>query len=208
MVLGLSLLSLWLVDVACHTDALSEYGVTLALGYDWGANSISSVDSQTVQLNDTYTDQLEGYTVDDIWDEFDCETIVQHRPVHNDSTWMMLRKVYQGVVGPSQSSIPLSPRHGFAVNFVVQQSEGKGRGVFVTQAVQKGQLVYTGTPQTAEFTKGFLYRQYLQSIPQDLACGKCAPSLKHCKNDAFEFDPSLLRVPDNSFAHLLLNLYL
>jgi hypothetical protein len=127
-------------------------------------------------LDDLLHDPMAGYTNDDLWTYYlDCDSLEGDRPVHNESIWMLLRGVYQGIVGPARSSIlqPLSTNNGFAVDFLVKQSEGKGRGVFAAQDIAKGQLVYSAAPQMAKFHHGFHYRKFLQAIPRDLACGAC-----------------------------------
>ena len=121
-------------------------------------------------------DLWHGLTEDDIWNKtLHCDQYYHadaDRPIHNESTWMMLRGVYQGVVGPHVSSIaqPLSTTNGFFVDYQVKHSPGRGRGVFAAQDIHKGQLVYTETMQKATFSTGHNYRRFLQSLPPDLAC--------------------------------------
>jgi hypothetical protein len=139
----------------------------------WINNSVELMDTQQQEHERILVDAFEGYSLNDIWEEYDCDAVVEdERPVHDKSTWMMLRTVYHSIVGASRATIPLSARHGFVVAHKVKYSEGRGRGVFAEEDIKKGQLVYSGEQQVAEFTSGSDYRRFLQSIPKDLACGR------------------------------------
>ena len=112
------------------------------------------------------------YTLGDFWESLDCDEIFrQERPIHSPATWLLLRQTYQSIVGEEHSTIaPLSSSEtGFAVAFRASQSPGKGRGVFAAQHVPRGALVWS-TRQTARFTTGHSYRQFLMSLEADLAC--------------------------------------
>eukprot|EP00593_Proboscia_inermis_P003478 CAMPEP_0171310866 /NCGR_PEP_ID=MMETSP0816-20121228/21058_1 /TAXON_ID=420281 /ORGANISM="Proboscia inermis, Strain CCAP1064/1" /LENGTH=258 /DNA_ID=CAMNT_0011795237 /DNA_START=20 /DNA_END=796 /DNA_ORIENTATION=- len=130
-------------------------------------------------------------TVGDMWGSFQCDNFFSidspPRPIHNASTWMMMRGVYLGIVGPERSSIhqPISHQSGFGVPFEVVQNF-KGRGVFAAldpdkpvdeegmpekgNMVPKGTLVWTSRQQSAHFSTGEEYRRFLHSIPDDIAC--------------------------------------
>ena len=108
---------------------------------------------------------------DDIWNKIDCPAIFfKPRPIHNESTWKLLREAYQNIVG-SESTLNLTnPDSGFNVNFNVQQSKTKGRAVYAAEPVKKGELIWTATRQSARFKDGASYKEFLTSIPIDLAC--------------------------------------
>ena len=113
-----------------------------------------------------------GYTFRDINKHLNCHSILsQERPILSPETWSMLRQTYHRIVGPEHSSIaPLAlETTGFCVQVVAQQSPGMGRGVFANQFIAQGSLVWT-TRQTAQFATGDAYREFLFSIPADLAC--------------------------------------
>merc|ERR1711957_746637 len=63
-----------------------------------------------------------------------------------------------------------SSKSGFNVKIKAEQAEGKGRGVYITEPVKKGQLVWTATKQSARFKDGSSYKEFLFTIPVDLAC--------------------------------------
>jgi hypothetical protein len=145
--------------------AYGMYGSVMRRTF-WQNGGLTEMDSHVQSYH-------ENATKSDIWAEYGCDAIVKHRPVPTESIWTMLRTVYQDTVGPINSSIPLAgPITGFSVNHVIKQTQGKGRGVFTVEDIKKGQLVYSGVLQVAEFTTGSQFRRFLRSIPNDLACGK------------------------------------
>eukprot|EP00555_Chaetoceros_dichaeta_P015170 CAMPEP_0198264264 /NCGR_PEP_ID=MMETSP1447-20131203/14985_1 /TAXON_ID=420782 /ORGANISM="Chaetoceros dichaeta, Strain CCMP1751" /LENGTH=335 /DNA_ID=CAMNT_0043953145 /DNA_START=17 /DNA_END=1024 /DNA_ORIENTATION=+ len=116
-------------------------------------------------------DDWQDLTNLEFWYYLGCDEIFeQPLPIHNQSTWMLLRGVYHGIVGNENSSIsPLSHEFGIRVPFEARRVTGKGRGVFATESVKKGDLVWNSR-QTAVFTKAEDYREFLISISPGLAC--------------------------------------
>lgn len=140
----------------------------------------------------------EHWTVDDMWDGLGCDTIFeQPRPLHGPHVWAYLRGAYVGVVGRNAStilahggggggnnessssvlagaaapSLPPWDGNGFLPQVVAQHSDGKGRGVFAAEPIARNTLVWTADQaHTARFQSGQLYRQFLSSIPMDVAC--------------------------------------
>merc|ERR1740124_1215878 len=109
------------------------------------------------------------WTVNEFWSELDCETIFEEdaRPIHNESTWMLLRGIYHGIVGPEQSSItPITHESGFGYKTRVQQNE-KGRSVFADEDIAEGELIWY-TRNTARFRTGDSYRNFLHSVDVEL----------------------------------------
>ena len=119
---------------------------------------------------------------EDFWEYFGCDDVfATTRPLHNESTWMLLRGAYQGVVGPQRSSIALTTKFdttnsvnyhsGFHVPYYTGQvPRGVGRGVFSSLPIAKDTLVWTAETNSARFSTGAQFRQFLLSIPNDLAC--------------------------------------
>jgi hypothetical protein len=112
------------------------------------------------------------WTQDEIWWHLDCSRIFEgDRSIHNESTWAMMKGIYQGLVGPELSTInPLTLRNGFSFDVEVKQAENKGRGVFAKQKILKGQHVLSTDGQRACFDDGTSYRQFLALLPPDLSC--------------------------------------
>ena len=93
------------------------------------------------------------------------------RPIHDQKTWQYLRQTYHGIVGGEKSTIgpPSRAYNGFAVPYFVDQSPGRGRGLFAATDIPKGSLIWTAS-RTAEFEDAETYRKFLLTIPADLAC--------------------------------------
>ena len=93
------------------------------------------------------------------------------RPVHDQKTWQYLRQTYHDIVGGDKSTIgpPNRSFNGFAVPYYVDQSPGRGRGLFAARDIRKGSLIWTAS-RTAEFEDAETYRSFLFTIPAELAC--------------------------------------
>lgn len=108
-------------------------------------------------------------TVNDLWYHvFDCEKIFKKpRPIHNQETWLHMRKVYRHIVGLDETDVSKS---GWNVPFDVKLYKKKGRGVSATKLIPKGTLVWSAAPQSARFTTGSQYRKFLSHLRPDVAC--------------------------------------
>ena len=113
-------------------------------------------------------------TMSEFWYDSDCESFRRkEQPIPSEELWRKLRETYVSVVGPNESRIAdpsSSPWHGFGVSFEVKQAGEKGRGVFATANVSKGQLVWSATRFTAVFKTADLYRTFLRSLPYYECC--------------------------------------
>ncbi|GKY95664.1 hypothetical protein MPSEU_000527400 [Mayamaea pseudoterrestris] len=162
---------LWITSPLQASPLVGECLNTNAINQEPITDLRETVQRATTQEEE---DPTANYTVNDLWTYyFQCDDIFEdERPVHNESMWMLLRGVYQGIVGPAKASIaqPLSTVSGFYIDYDVDQTDDKGRGVFADQDIRKGQLVYTARRQMAKFSNGYEYRRFLRSIPADLAC--------------------------------------
>jgi len=119
----------------------------------------------------THVNSYHGDT-EAFWDELDCDDVfAEQRPIHNQSTWMLLRGAYIASVGPQYSTIDDFHLHknGFQVKTKVVQIPAKGRGVVALEDIPQGTLVWRST-QTARFPSVVEYRRFLLSLPDDLAC--------------------------------------
>lgn len=108
------------------------------------------------------------------YDYFDCgpreETM--NRPLLNESERMLMRGLYHGIVGPSASTVGGFPSfgNGFNVPIVDIQHKSHGRSVWVEEDVKKGTLVWSSQGQTSCFAEGYLWRQFILSLPRYLVC--------------------------------------
>ena len=113
----------------------------------------------------------EEYDLNDFWEVFDCDEVFGSvRPIHNDSTWMLVRGAYLGIVGHDGSSLGDNIfGNGFVVPYKVAQTPNKGRGVHAAEFVKEGSLVWE-SHYTGCFEEEFDYKQFLVTIPYDVAC--------------------------------------
>lgn len=130
-------------------------------------------ETETPVYDDIYVNSAQkGSTYDAyLWHKYDCDAIfTSPRPIHNASTWMLLRGAYEATVGYEDSSLPaVSHEHGFNVPFEAVILPKKGRGIIAADFIPNGELVW-GYKQMAMFDNGKSYEWFLYSIPQDLAC--------------------------------------
>ena len=115
-------------------------------------------------------------TLLDMWDRLDCDDLFEeeHRPAHNESTWMLLRGAYIGSMSDEVEMKAYDENrlygNGFRPGSVeVRVDDEKGRGVYAKELFKEGELVWEGL-FTACFANGMAYRRFLRSIPHDLAC--------------------------------------
>jgi hypothetical protein len=117
--------------------------------------------------------QEEEYFLPDLWDHFECDYHYEYPGLlYNQETWMNLRQVYHDVVGSAESSIgsPVSEEDGFSVTVQVKQSESKGRSLFATQDIKKGEHIWSGMKQGALFDNDVDFKTFLARIPEHIAC--------------------------------------
>jgi hypothetical protein len=118
----------------------------------------------------------------DMYDELDCEKDREEPtelPIHQAETWKLLQDIYRDTVGMEASSL-LPPNNltaataaatsnGFQVPIAVDHDTKAGRGIFAQDEIPRGALVWKST-HTARFVSPRHYRQYLQTLPTNLAC--------------------------------------
>jgi len=127
------------------------------------------------------------------YDYFDCASNeANYRSLLNESVRVLWRGVYQGIVGPLDSTIgpfPSTTKTGFRVPFEAKISGNSGRSIWSTDSIRKGQLVWTSKTQTTCFHTGDQYRRFIWSLPPDIVCDsmqfsyvKEFPSVGHGRN--------------------------
>eukprot|EP00560_Eucampia_antarctica_P003313 CAMPEP_0197842716 /NCGR_PEP_ID=MMETSP1437-20131217/46902_1 /TAXON_ID=49252 ORGANISM="Eucampia antarctica, Strain CCMP1452" /NCGR_SAMPLE_ID=MMETSP1437 /ASSEMBLY_ACC=CAM_ASM_001096 /LENGTH=293 /DNA_ID=CAMNT_0043452637 /DNA_START=33 /DNA_END=914 /DNA_ORIENTATION=+ len=102
----------------------------------------------------------------------DCDYESQ-RPLYDDAAWGLYKTRYHEVTGhiPRDDLLNGGDRtSGFNVPIEVQHIEGKGRAVIATSFIRKGELIYSGLVNPAEFFSIESFWQYIISIPRELAC--------------------------------------
>jgi hypothetical protein len=115
--------------------------------------------------------EIDGWDIPDLLAHFQCQG-TSPRPIYTQAIWMKLRQIYHDTVGSDRSSIgtPISEKDGFDVEIEVKRTKDKGRSLFAAQDIQKGELIWAGTRQTALFDNAKEYKQFLALVPPDIAC--------------------------------------
>ena len=143
----------------------------------------SNKEEEEVECTSEYSEDKEDYEkdedddcdyhmVNELWDKYDCGTIINSEnhdlSIPDTSIWKILQDVYVSVVGKDQSSLFLDTP-SFQVPYEVRHSQGKGRGLFMTESVRNGTMIWTNT-HTAAFTKGSDYRKFIERVPDSVKC--------------------------------------
>jgi hypothetical protein len=89
--------------------------------------------------------------------------------LYNHSAFAVMRAAYIATVGPAIATITLNFNSGMQVGSKIDHSPGRGRGIFSTENIKKGTLVWRGD-NTAAFDNGIHFRKFLNSLPNDMAC--------------------------------------
>eukprot|EP00527_Entomoneis_sp_CCMP2396_P007610 CAMPEP_0198137426 /NCGR_PEP_ID=MMETSP1443-20131203/905_1 /TAXON_ID=186043 /ORGANISM="Entomoneis sp., Strain CCMP2396" /LENGTH=266 /DNA_ID=CAMNT_0043798835 /DNA_START=86 /DNA_END=886 /DNA_ORIENTATION=- len=104
-------------------------------------------------------------SLDDIYDHLGCEDIWEStRPLYNETTWGLLRETYQRQHVWEILNVNFVPRYYAA------QTRDKGRGVFASRDIKKGEIVCSGSSNYAVFHSGSSYRKFVFALPADSAC--------------------------------------
>ena len=123
----------------------------------------------------------ETYTYLDIRDHFDCG----YRSGDNAKTlptledWQLLQRTYTRFVDTSkQWDDPIPPTLGYSLQsgvpvpppYYPKVSPGKGRGLFASRDIQKGEVVHDGTLSDVVFPDATSWRRFVFSLPREMAC--------------------------------------
>eukprot|EP00581_Thalassiosira_minuscula_P020136 CAMPEP_0183719080 /NCGR_PEP_ID=MMETSP0737-20130205/12162_1 /TAXON_ID=385413 /ORGANISM="Thalassiosira miniscula, Strain CCMP1093" /LENGTH=335 /DNA_ID=CAMNT_0025948767 /DNA_START=66 /DNA_END=1073 /DNA_ORIENTATION=+ len=122
------------------------------------------------------------YSYNDIRDHFHC------RKRSKDNTkslptleeWNFMREIFVQVVDPNKKweDDPVPPTLGYSLEkgipapppYYPKASPGKGRGLFATRDIAKGELVHDGTHSDVIFPDAIAWRRYVFSLPREMAC--------------------------------------
>ncbi|EJK62183.1 hypothetical protein THAOC_17214 [Thalassiosira oceanica] len=96
------------------------------------------------------------------------------RPLYTDEDWERLRRLYReagvGATVEFPEGASAAPP-GFVPPMVAgQTADGKGRGVFATRDIAKGEMTYGGMDNYAYFSTGEAYRTFIGALSDAEAC--------------------------------------
>ncbi|KAL3936006.1 MAG: hypothetical protein SGBAC_008591 [Bacillariaceae sp.] len=98
----------------------------------------------------------------------DCKSH-SYNTIHNETSWVHMRAAYIATVGPRQSTIKGVHGSGMQVAYKIGHSPGRGRGIYATESIAKGSIVWKAE-YSAAFSTGIQFRRFLASLPDVLAC--------------------------------------
>lgn len=105
----------------------------------------------------------------DISDLYGCQEVLnKERPIYDEETWIELRRHYHGY--PEDFESPILHTRSFMVPYKVRRDKLKGRGIYATERIKKGELVYSSTPHAAKFRSRLEFLGFLATTRQDMVC--------------------------------------
>jgi len=135
-------------------------------------------------------DLSESCDLEDISESRQCGEAYEFTAFRNETEWALMRSAYIAAVGPQQATLNMTYGSGFKVPFKIAHSPGRGRGVFATEDIANGTLVWS-SEYTATFTEGEQFRKFLAVLPDDMVCDLiiwCYTSLGIGKRNVIECD--------------------
>lgn len=122
----------------------------------------------------------ETYSFHKVYSHFKCSAHAraENKPIPSLDQWLFLREQYnEHVDGTTSFSDPIPPTQGYTVEnkerrtpFYAKLSPGKGRGIFASRDILKGELVHNGSNSDVVFPDGSSFRRYLFALPRTMAC--------------------------------------
>lgn len=124
-------------------------------------------------------EEWEIYSFVEIHRHFDCHAhaLDQSKPLHSLEQWRYMREKYCDVVDDSAAfSDTVPPTAGYALSdgtpppYYAKFSPGRGRGIFASRDISKGELVHDGERSAVAFPDAAAWRRYTFALPPPMAC--------------------------------------
>ena len=106
-----------------------------------------------------------------------CSTLQTPRPLYTSQDWQRLQTIYKslgggtvdysGTVDYPESEVPHDFIPPFKSGYTI---DNKGRGIFATRYIRKGEMTYGGKKNYAFFSSGEEYRRFLNELTDAEAC--------------------------------------
>ena len=126
---------------------------------------------ESVMLERTTTEGGRPPTLEEIKAERGCHKLpTAGRPLYTQEDWQRLRQIYEDQGGakikyqkepPADFRPPMRPG---------QTTDGKGRGLFATRDIKRGEMTYAGVEHYAFFRDAASYRRFLEALTDHEAC--------------------------------------
>ncbi len=116
-------------------------------------------------------------------DRFNCSGYLNDRtkPVPDMEYWESMLDAYNQVVDPAykfDDEVP--PTEGYRLNedgsppYYAKLSPGKGRGLFASRDIQKGEIVHDGNKSDVVFPNETSWKRFMFALPRKMACDQHA----------------------------------
>ena len=99
----------------------------------------------------------------------------EERPLYTHEDWQRLRRLYRDQGGTTveypEGEVESHVPPGFVPPMVARQTaDGKGRGIFATRDIAKGEMTYGGKHNYAFFPTGEAFRRFIGALSDSEAC--------------------------------------
>lgn len=119
----------------------------------------------------------------DFEENFKCQSYFNDRkkPVPDMEFWETMLKAYNQEVDPTYKfDADVPPTKGYRHDengpppYYAKLSPGKGRGLFASRDIQKGEIVHDGTKSDVVFPDGLTWKRFVFALPRKMACDQVA----------------------------------
>ena len=129
-----------------------------------------------------FPDGWERYSYNDIRNYFNCweRSKDNNKPLPTLEDWQLMRDTYTQVVDNTKrwDDDPVPPTLGYSLKkgipvpppYYAKLSHGKGRGLFASRDIEKGELVHVGYHSDVIFPSPIAWRKFVFSLPPPFAC--------------------------------------
>jgi len=152
-----------------------------------GRNDIMNSSGPLVQEQEPYIEPVwpkptgwEYASIKDIQKYFKCEAYIRdfNRPLPTLQDWKMFQSQYKKHVDNTHSFYDIvPPTMGYTLEgsggpppFYVKHSPGKGRGLFASRDIKRGELTHDGTNTNVRFPDALSWRRFVFSLPRNRVC--------------------------------------
>ena len=126
-------------------------------------------------------DNWEAYDFYQTRNHFKCRDYAhdQDKPMPSMEDWNYMKDAYQKVVPGAKFDDKVSPTEGYTINnengeaapyYAAHSLDGRGRGLFASRDIKKGELVHDGRKSDFIFPSAMAWRRYVFSLPRNKAC--------------------------------------
>ncbi|KAL7543106.1 hypothetical protein ACHAXR_012673 [Thalassiosira sp. AJA248-18] len=125
-------------------------------------------------------DGWETYSFSETRRHFGCKAYAhdQTKPLLSMQDWKLFQSKYRDIVDETATfDDPVPPTMGYTLGdggpppyYAKHSPEGRGRGLFASRDIKKGELTHDGTNSDIMFPDAMAWRRYIFSLPRNRAC--------------------------------------